>query len=251
MSNFEGPGDFQINADDALVENLRHHGPGGFVINGDGLHIRWIIGAVTVNGDFNRIDHIVGDLTVVGNDNDIGAIRGDLSITGHRNSVFGVRGDAVVNGNGMVLYGVRGGLHLQFCNQAVAEVVAHGGPQVWLEFCNDVTATVDVREADEHGVIVQGCGDSTVLGRVAHAGQSAANTYDNVHVMDGSVGCSILVAKSRSASGQTRAGVNLVSSVEAEDCIVDGVDFGAASDYGTAPLIDNGMNTRVGTNWWT
>jgi len=47
--------------------------------------------------------------------------------------------------------------------------------------------------------------------------------------------------------GSARYGVNIDSDVT--DAIVDGVDFGTAADYVTDDLVDNGTNTRIGTNW--
>lgn len=226
-------------------------GAGRLVLNGSGQQISDCLftgTALQLLGFAGTVHRIEGHVDVSGVAHDLSDIRGDVTLDDAavvrlRNVVGSVTAEDEAAALDIEC---EGPVHLTGGGAGASVKVRCRTGDTGLELVNwaEVEADVQISLAGEHGVRIEACSDVTVEGSVRGSGQST--TGDNVHITGESDQVRVTGLRSRGDSS-ARAGVFIDTG--SEDCIVDGVDFGAAADYGTDDLVDNGTNTRIGTNW--
>lgn len=237
----------------AQVERIRRIDGFDRVIDVDGAHVlfvRDIIGAVrSVGGERIHISGVVGDVFQQegGEDIHISGVVGDVDFFGDVSKVY------VQNRGGVTFVGgsdcrldvdgsieIEGGANFKITLRSVEE-----DRGLILDSCSGIDADVLIRGCQRHGVQITNSSDVTIRGAVEESGQGGT-FFDNVRIAVASE--AVRVTGLRSRGGNT-TNVGVFIDEFCTDCIVDGVDFGDADDYLTDDLVDNGTNTRIGTNW--
>lgn len=254
ISDCEFSGDAELVLNGTLMAQVeriqRVDGPERVIdtIGGFDLMVHSVYGAIRMSGGERfTLSDINGDVFSTGVDNlDASGMKGTFHANGGNRLRVQMNGSATFSGTAdceAVVDGtleLDGVLHMKVRLRSVGEdrgLIADG--------CLDVDADVMVAEPDGHGVEITGTNDMTLRGSVDSAGQGAG-TFNNVHITGESEAVRVTGLRSR---GGNSANVGVFIDEDCTDCIVDGVDFGAAADYGTDDLVDNGTNTRIGTNW--
>jgi len=200
----------------------------------DNVVIRDVRGGVRIQvGEDVKLSDIEGDVTLSTLTNmQVGLVHGALDATNCTNlRALSVCGTVDLHGGTNLRIAVEANGHAYGLSVDAAPT--------------NVVAEVNVVDVDGHGVEIDGGTDISISGVVSRSGQGMG-TFDNVHITGAAAGIRVSELRSR-GGGTARAGVFIDE--DCTDCIVDGVDFGAAADYGTDDLVDNGTNTRIGTNW--
>lgn len=156
-------------------------------------------------------------------------------------------GDLTVSADGTRITNVR------VANADVTINASYCQVQIWLTNADSsMTVTGDENElygriegAAEHGLIIDGGSRNRVTMHVQNSGDSADDTYDNIHITGASdrnlITDCVLIP--RTAGNQTRYGINIGGTGECN--MVVGNDLGDPDDYGTDALVDTASNTQL------